>query len=320
MRLVTYDFRGARRLAAQVGEKVLIDLNRAYALRLVERGEVRAEARALAELPPEMLGFLDGGEPSMVAARHALAFGADLAHHDPQQARGLGVVLDSDESGFHLLAPIPEPRQVLAVAVNYRDHAAEMQRELPLRPKIFAKVATCIVASGAPILRPRVSSFVDWEGELCVVIGRRARNVAAADALDFVAGYTIGNDVTARDWQLHSPTLMMGKSFDSFGPLGPALVTRDEVPDPQSLEIRTLVNGVIKQDSNTRHMLFGVAQIIEYLSAAFTLRPGDVLFTGTPPGVGAGREPPESLAAGDVVRVEISGLGALENPVVEESA
>ncbi len=320
MRLLTIRLRGEQRLVGQSAPETLLDLNRTCELRLAERGESRARARAAAELPPEMVAFLEGGEAALVAARHALAFGSDLVLRDRERAQAAGVLVARDEPGLEWLAPVPAPRSVLAVAVNYRDHAAEMGRELPVRPRIFAKVASCIIGTGAPIVRPRVSQFVDWEGELCAVIGRPARHVAAADALDFVAGYTIGNDVTARDWQLHSPTLMMGKGFDTFGPLGPVLVTRDEVPDPQSLEIRTLVKGVVKQDSNTRHMIFSTAQIIEYLSAAFTLRPGDVIFTGTPPGVGAGREPPESLACGDVVRVEISSLGALENPVIDEPA
>lgn len=165
-----------------------------------------------------------------------------------------------------------------------------------------------------------MSRAVDWEAELCFVIGKTARYVKAADAAQYVAGYTIGNDVSVRDWQFHSPTWMMGKSFDTHGPIGPYLVTPDEVGDAGSLDIKLFVNGEQKQSSNTGQLIFGVGEIVEYLSAGMTLEPGDVVFTGTPAGVGASHKPPEFLKAGDVVRVEITGLGALENPVEAEPA
>jgi 2-keto-4-pentenoate hydratase/2-oxohepta-3-ene-1,7-dioic acid hydratase in catechol pathway len=183
---------------------------------------------------------------------------------------------------------------------------------------IFSKGSTCIVGPGAPIEKPRFSPFLDWEGELCFVVGKPARHVPAARALEHVAGYTIGHDVSVRDWQVHSQTMMMGKSFDTHGPIGPWLVTRDDVPDPQALDLTTTVNGVVKQSASTSQMIFGVAALIEYLSQAFTLEPGDVVFTGTPSGVGVARNRKEFLKAGDVVRIEITGLGTLENPVVDE--
>jgi 2-keto-4-pentenoate hydratase/2-oxohepta-3-ene-1,7-dioic acid hydratase in catechol pathway len=170
-----------------------------------------------------------------------------------------------------------------------------------------------------PIERPRVSDKLDFEGELCFVIGRRARHVSAAEADGCIAGYMIGNDVSVRDWQFHSPTWMMGKSFDTHGPTGPWLTTRDEVPDPTALHLRTWVNGVLKQDASTGDMIFGVGALVEYLSQAFTLEPGDVVFTGTPAGVGSTRSPREYLREGDVVRIEITGLGVLENRVAAET-
>jgi 2-keto-4-pentenoate hydratase/2-oxohepta-3-ene-1,7-dioic acid hydratase in catechol pathway len=252
-------------------------------------------------LPAAMIDLLAGGADAIARARDAIA------------SRRARLPL----SGVTLHAPVPRPGKVLAIGLNYRDHAAETGRPLPERPVVFAKMPTCIVGPGAPIQRPRVSEQVDFEGELCVVIGVGGRHIAAADAVAHVAGYMIGNDVSVRDWQYHSGNWTMGKSFDTHGPTGPWLTTPDEV-DPRDLEIRTWVNGVLKQHSNTGQLIFPVGEIIEYLSAAFTLEPGDVIFTGTPSGVGMARTPPEWLRAGDVVRVAISGLGVLENPVVEE--
>lgn len=216
-------------------------------------------------------------------------------------------------------APVPRPGKVLAIGLNYRDHAEESGQEIPERPVVFAKMPTCIVGHDHPVYIPRVSHAVDWEAELCFVIRRRARYVRAAEAEQYIAGYTIGNDISVRDWQLHSPTWMMGKGFDTHGPLGPAIATPDEF-DPGSAHIRLFVNGEMKQSSSTAQLIFGVGEIVEYLSTGFTLEPGDVVYTGTPAGIGAARRPPEFLKAGDTVRVEITGLGVLENPVIEEPA
>jgi 2-keto-4-pentenoate hydratase/2-oxohepta-3-ene-1,7-dioic acid hydratase in catechol pathway len=216
-----------------------------------------------------------------------------------------------------LEAPIPRPGKVLAIGLNYRDHAKESGQPIPQRPIVFAKANTCIVGPGHPIYMPRVSRAVDWEAELCFVIGKTARYVKAADAAAYIAGYTIGNDVSVRDWQFHSPTWMMGKSFDTHGPLGPAIVTPDEL-DPGNVGVRLYVNNEVKQDSNTSQLIFNPGEIVEYLSAGMTLEPGDVVYTGTPAGVGGSRRPPEFLKPGDVVRVEIEGLGTLENPVTED--
>jgi 2-keto-4-pentenoate hydratase/2-oxohepta-3-ene-1,7-dioic acid hydratase in catechol pathway len=299
MRLVTYTYRGTTRLGAMLGEREVLDL-----------------ARADPRLPSDMLAFLAAGEPALAGARSALA--AARAGKDRDAAVASGLLFSLDEPGCHLEAPVPRPGKVLAVGVNYRDHASEAKMDLPSRPMIFAKVTTCVNRPGGPIHKPRVSDFLDWEGELCFVVGKRARHVPAAAAMEHVAGFMVGNDVTVRDWQAHSRTMMMGKGFDTHGPIGPWLVTRDEVPDPHALDLKTWVNGVLKQDSNTRHLIFGVPALVEYLSQAFTLEPGDVVFTGTPSGVGFARDPREWMKHGDVVRVEIAGIGALENPVVNE--
>ena len=319
MRLCTFTARGRTRLGALRGEGEVIDLNAAYRDRLGRRGDLRAESLADVWVPGEMVAFLEAGDEAMDAARHAIAHAEEVAAKEPERAVGDGIVVDRAEPGFRLRAPVPRPRTVLAVGVNYKDHAAEAGFEVPKHPLLFSKISTCIIGTEEPIMRPRVSELLDWEGELCFVVGKRARHVDAEEALEYVAGFTIGHDVSVRDWQFHSQTMMMGKSFDTHGPIGPALVTRDEVPDYRSLDLRTLVNGEVKQDSNTRHMIFGVEEVLAYVTQAFTLQPGDVVFTGTPSGIGGSRRPPEFLHAGDVVRVEISGLGVLENHVVDEA-
>lgn len=318
MRLVTYTFRGTTRLGALADEAHVVDLNRAEALRLARAGSPRAPEAADARVPPEMLALLRLGDAGLDAAREALQFAREEMARDREGAAAAGLCFRTDEPGFRLEAPVPRPGTVLGIGLNYRDHAAETGAALPQYPMVFTKVSTCIVGPGHPIVRPRASAAVDWEGELCAVIGRPARHVPAEEALAYVAGYMVGNDVTVRDWQRHTAQFVMGKSWDTHGPTGPALVTRDEVPDPGALAIRTWVNGELKQDSHTGQLIFSVGELIAYISTAFTLQPGDVIFTGTPAGVGVARRPPEFLKAGDVVRVEIQGLGVLENPVVDE--
>ena len=266
-----------------------------------ETGQVLDLTAADPELPTTMIDLIR--EPkAMERARNAAESAPEIELAD-----------------VRLEAPVPRPSKVLAIGLNYRDHAEESGQPIPQRPIVFAKMPTCIVGPGHPVHIPRVSRAVDWEGELCFVIGREARYVSAADAGDYIAGYTIGNDISVRDWQFHSPTWMMGKSFDTHGPLGPAIVTADEF-EPSSAGIRLYVNGDEKQKSDTSQLIFGIGEIVEYLSAGFTLEPGDVIYTGTPSGIGGAKRPPEFLKAGDIVRVEIDGLGSLENPVEEEPA
>ncbi len=215
-----------------------------------------------------------------------------------------------------LLAPIARPPKFLAIGFNYADHTAEFDAAPPAFPLVFNKQSTCVIGPGDGIEVPPESAMVDYEGELGVVIGQRCRRVVEADALDVIAGYLIVNDVSVRDWQGRSPTMTLGKSWDTHGPIGPWLTTPDEVPDPQALRLRTIVSGETLQDASTADMLTTVAQQIAVLSTVMTLEPGDVIATGTPAGVGLARTPPRWVVPGDVVRVEIDGLGALENPVV----
>jgi 2-keto-4-pentenoate hydratase/2-oxohepta-3-ene-1,7-dioic acid hydratase in catechol pathway len=216
-----------------------------------------------------------------------------------------------------LLAPVARPPKVLAIGLNYRDHVAETGREPPAHQLWFNKQSTCVIGPGAPIEVPQESEQVDYEGELGVVIGRRCRHVPAARAREVVAGWLVVNDVSVRDWQYRSPTFTMGKSWDTHGPMGPWMVTADELGDPHVLRLRTTVNGDLRQDGTTADMVFDCWQMIEHLSTAFTLEPGDVISTGTPAGVGMARHPPAWLRAGDTVRISIDGIGALENPVID---
>jgi 2-keto-4-pentenoate hydratase/2-oxohepta-3-ene-1,7-dioic acid hydratase in catechol pathway len=220
---------------------------------------------------------------------------------------------------IRLLAPVV-PRKYLAIGLNYADHIAESGMQAPEFPVFFNKQVTCVVGPGEDVHMPRVSTLLDYEGELALVIGTRCRHVPVESAHEVIAGYTIANDVTVRDWQLRTPTMTIGKSFDTHGPLGPWLVTPDELGDPHDLTIRTYVNDELRQDGSTREMIYDCYQQVSHLSEAFTLEPGDVIATGTPAGVGVVRQPfPEGLLkVGDVVRIEIEAIGELHNKVVEE--
>ena len=218
-----------------------------------------------------------------------------------------------------LLAPV-QPRKFLGIGLNYADHIAESGMEAPEFPVFFNKQSTCVVGPGDDVHMPRVSSLLDYEGELAIVIGRRCRHVSEGEAPEVIAGYTITNDLSVRDWQLRTPTMTLGKSFDTHGPLGPWIVTADELGDPHALSIKTWVNDELRQDGNTGEMIYDCFQQVAHLSQAFTLEPGDVIATGTPAGIGAVRQPfPEGLLkVGDTVRIEIEGIGTLDNTVVEE--
>ena len=223
-------------------------------------------------------------------------------------------------SAVKLAAPIPRPGKILALGLNYRDHALEANMALPEVQTWFAKMPTSANGPFDPIDLPRVSSKLDYEAELGVVIGRRIRHATREQARAAIAGYCVANDVSVRDWQLRTTQFVVGKSFDTHCPFGPWITTAVEIADPQALGIRCFVNGEKRQDSNTKEMVFDVFAMIEHLSQAMTLEPGDLIITGTPAGVGAVSKPPRYLKAGDVVRVEIDGLGHLENRVTPEAA
>jgi acylpyruvate hydrolase len=256
-------------------------------------------------LPVEMLAFLEAGRPALDLAQDALAAAS------PGQALKLGDVT--------LKAPIPRPGKIIAIGRNYLAHAQEANVGAPPFPIIFAKYANSVIGHGEPIVIPSAVQKPDYEGELAVVIGRRGRNIAESEALEYVAGYMPLNDVSARDWQNRTSQWVIGKTPDTFCPMGPALVTADEVPDVQDLWLRTVIGDEVLQEGHTSMMIFSVAHLIADMSQVMTLEPGDVIATGTPSGVGDARTPPRWLRPGDVVRVEIERVGVLENPVVAES-
>jgi 2-keto-4-pentenoate hydratase/2-oxohepta-3-ene-1,7-dioic acid hydratase in catechol pathway len=250
--------------------------------------------------PRTIMDLLTAGAPSLDAVRDALAK-ADID--------GWRFIAEDE-----LLAPVPRPGKVVAIGRNYREHAAEEGVDPPTAPLIFAKWPSSVIGPGADIRwDPALTSQVDYEAELGVVIGRRARHVSEDQALDYVLGYTCVDDVSARDLQFGDGQWVRGKSLDTFCPIGPWIVTTDEIPDPQQLAIRCLVGDEVVQDAHTTQMFFSVAEIVSYCSRSFTLEPGDVIATGTPSGVGAFRKPPRFLGEGDRVTVEIDDIGRLEN-------
>jgi len=271
---------------------------------LVVDGEIVDLSDPAAGLPGDMAALLSLGPAALDRARQA------------PLGRAARYPMDS----VRLHAPVPHPPSILAIGMNYRAHVAEMGREPPEYQYWFNKQRTSIAGPGDPIVLPTVSTMVDYEGELAMVIGRRCQHIPAARAMEVVAGFTIINDVSARDWQWRTPTFTVGKSFDTHAPCGPWIVTTDELADPGHLALRTWVNDDLRQDSSTADLIFGCAALIEYLTTAFPLEPGTVIATGTPAGVGAGYDPPRFLAGGDVVRIEIEGIGELTNPVVQGEA
>ena len=230
------------------------------------------------------------------------------------QAKEKGWLVESRDA--YWFAPVPRPAKLICIGLNYRDHAAESNMPIPERPVIFSKFPTSVIAPGEPVVIPPTSQQVDYEAELAVVIGRRAKNVKASRAMDYVLGYTAFNDVSARDFQFADGQWQRGKSCDTFAPMGQSIVTTDTITDPHKLSIKLVLNGQTMQDSNTDQLIFGVPELIEFLTESITLEPGDVIATGTPPGVGFARKPPVFLKPGDEMEVLIEGIGGLGNPVV----
>lgn len=298
MRLVSYSVGGERKRPGIETRAGIADLQSVAALAgySAERQTLLCEAREVVALSlpelAELAAIAEGGR-SELEARGGL--------HAPES--------------IHRGAPVPDPQKIICLGLNYRDHAAESGLEPPATPMFFAKYRNSLIGPSDVIVPPRHTKAVDYEAELVVVIGRSGRNISAEDALDYVAGVTAFNDVSARDLQLANNLWTGGKAIDTFGPCGPALVTMDAIADIQSLAIRTRINGQTVQDGNTSAMIFGVAETIAFLSEIMTLEPGDMIATGTPAGVGQSRNPPLFLHHGDVVEVEIEGVGVLRNPI-----
>ncbi len=286
MKLATFTYQGATRIGVVAGDAIV---------------DLAAEAP---ELPREMAAFLAGGRDAIERARKA----ADRSAHRISLGQ------------LRLEAPVLRPPEFLAIGLNYADHAAETGAKAPEFPIFFNKQTSCVTGPYDPIHLPRVSAALDYEGELGFVIGRRCRHVPRDRAHQVIAGYLIVHDVSVRDWQFRSPTMTLGKSFDTHGPMGPWIVTPDEVGDPHALELRTWVNGELRQHSNTRNLIFDCFAQIETLLTVFTLQPGTVVSTGTPGGVAIAMKPPRFLKTGDVVRIEVERVGHLENRVIDEPA
>ncbi|HUO04123.1 MAG TPA: fumarylacetoacetate hydrolase family protein [Candidatus Binataceae bacterium] len=286
MKLATYFYRGVTKIGAIKGDGIL-DLR-----------------RHLSDLPSAMTDLIERWDDFRVKVASLVENAtADVARAD-----------------VHLLAPISRPGKVMAIGLNYADHIKETGQQTPTDQVWFSKAATSINGPFDPIEIPIVSTMVDYEAELVVIIGKRCKHIPAERAADVVFGYCAGNDVTVRDWQLRTPQWVLGKSFDTHAPIGPWIVTADEIGDPHSLGIRCLVNGELRQNSNTKNLVFNVFDQIAHLSRAMTLEPGDAIFTGTPGGVGLAMVPPKFLKEGDRVRVEIDRIGAIEATMRPEAA
>src|SRR6266446_6330105 len=299
MRLVRFSQNGqAPRLGVLRGDQVA-DLAASYAATLARKGVGRAEAIAAAVFPPSTRAFLEAGPAALDAIRSITEWA------------------QAPLNTLRLHAPIADPGKIICIGLNYRDHAEESGMPVPPEPPMFPKWSNAILDPGEPILRPRGCQQLDWEVELGVVIGRTARYVPRERALDYVFGYTIVNDVSARDFQFINSQWAAGKIGDTMAPMGPYIADRTEIPDPHVLELKLWVNGAQMQNGNTKTFIFDVRYLVSYLSNLITLSPGDLIATGTPPGVGFARKPPVFLQPGDTCRLEITGLGQIENPVKE---
>ncbi|MCG3140366.1 MAG: putative protein YisK [Anaerolineae bacterium] len=299
MQIITFQVHGRTRWGALQNGRA-IDLNAVNDA----RGVLMYRAQSV-------LDFLHAGHAAWENARETLAWLGDR-----EIPEGVFALAD-----VKLFAPLPRPGKIMAIGLNYRDHARETGAAIPTKPILFAKFPSAVIGPYDTIrLHPDQTQRVDYEAELGVVIGKPASRVQRADALDYVFGYTVLNDVSARDIQkdkTYGNQWVRGKSLDTFCPMGPAITSHDEVADPQNLNVRASLNGTVMQNGTTREMIFDVATLIEYLSHGITLEPGDVIATGTPPGVGDARQPPVYLKAGDVIEIQIEGLGKLSNPVAD---
>ncbi|THE11385.1 FAA hydrolase family protein [Bacillus timonensis] len=308
MKLITFTANGFTRIGALTDNNKVIDLNYAYQAQLQSEGKYRFKEIAEAFVPSEMEAFLQGGKESIEMAKNAVHFALENPTTYKHQ-------LIFNKEDVKIEAPLNRPGKIFAVGHNYREHILEMGRQIPTHPVLFAKFANTIIGPQDDIPFQPVSEQLDYEAEFAFVIGKRAKNVSEEDALDYVAGYTVANDVTYRDIQRRTLQWLQGKTVDGSLPLGPWLVTADEIKDPQCLEMVLTVNGEERQRTNTANQVFTVKRLVSFLSQLVTLEPGDLVITGTPGGVVQAMDPQVWLKDGDVVRVEIEQVGVLENTV-----
>ena len=283
MKLVTFSYKNLTNIGAIIDDTVV-------------------DSTGSIDIPDNIIDFLAAGDTAKEAMQDLIESGYNRIHL----------------SQVTLLAPVPRPGKFLGISLNYADHINETQLDKPEYPTFFTKHSTCVIANGEAIHRPIVSEKLDYEGELAFVIGKRCKHVPLEKAQQVIAGYTIVNDVSVRDWQIRSPTWMLGKSFDTHGPMGPWIITADEIKDPHNLTIKTWIDDELRQDSNTRNMIFNCYEMVAYLSKAMTLEPGDVIATGTPAGVGVKMKPRGYMKPGQTAKIEIENIGTLSNPVIEE--
>lgn len=312
MKLINYTFNDQTRAAAIVGEQV-IDLNYAYEAKLKAEGEYRYAEIAHAYVPATTDELYQGGKKSLALAQEAV----DFILQNPEASAKRVIFAKED---VKVEAPIIKPGKIICVGHNYREHILEMGRELPSNPVIFAKFANTILGPDDDIPFYPISEQLDYEAEFTFIVGKQARNVSEEEALDYVAGYTITNDVTYRDIQRRTLQWLQGKTVDGTAPMGPYLVTSDELQNPSGLGVVLKVNGEVRQQTNTENLVFSVQKLVSFLSNLMTLEPGDVVLTGTPGGVGVAMDPPTFLKDGDVVEIEIDKLGTLSNKVATVTA
>jgi len=298
MRLVTFDAGNGPRLGA-LFENQIVDLAQA------------AETSGVGNLPADMLSLIQAGEDTWNVARQAITWAGKNPEALPE-----GTVFEADT--VRLKAPLPNPPRLFGVGRNYKEHAEAFGFEVPDEPLLFAKLASAIIGPGEAVVIPHQSETVDYELELAVVLGRGGRHIPEAGAMQHVFGYTIMNDVSNREYQRKWSQWLVGKSFDTFAPMGPAIVTADEVPDPHDLPLTLSIDGEVLQDSNTSDMVFGIPTLIAFASSFFTLEAGDIFMTGSPPGNGATRTPPRWLRPGETMEMRIGDLGMLVSPVEAE--
>ncbi|RIV28158.1 FAA hydrolase family protein [Alicyclobacillaceae bacterium I2511] len=329
MRIVSFLKHGEERLGLD-WNGFIVDANLACQALLTKAGEPDAPRLAAALLPSNAKAFLQGGNRCLMQAQQVLEFiqGEFAGAASAAGAAGAAGVSAAEKmslagdaafmfapASVRLLSPVPHPGKIVCVGRNYQDHVSELKHDVPTLPVLFAKLSNTIAAHGDVVPFPRVSEELDYEAELAVVIGKRGRYISEAEAMGHVAGYTAFNDITVRQWQYQTPQWLQGKSFDRSGPTGPVLVTADEISDPHNLGIRLWLNDELRQQDNTRHLLFKIPFLIAFISQVMTLEPGDIIATGTPSGVGAAMNPKGFMKAGDVVKVEIEQIGILENKI-----
>ncbi|HEX5416816.1 MAG TPA: fumarylacetoacetate hydrolase family protein [Chloroflexota bacterium] len=309
MRLLTFTQGGYTRAGFAVGDQV-VDLAGASRA-LASRGTA-------APLPDSLIYLLDGGDEALSAAREIERRAAEEVRNNRQVVGPNGERLVFNRAEVQFQAPIQRPGKIICLGQNYAEHAREGGSEPPKFPMFFAKFANALIGNGSPIVLSNESNQIDYEAELAFVIGKPAKRVGLDQAMDYVAGYMNLNDISARDLQRETSQFFRGKGGDTWAPCGPYLVTKDEVPSPGKLRIRSILNGEVMQDSNTEQLIFNIPYLVYHLSKTVTLEPGDIISTGTPSGVGAHRNPPVFLKPGDVIKVEVEGLGTLENPCAGE--